>query len=259
MANSTPIFAVASRSKIQSYIDSQILTYPSYVFCKDLNTMVFIDKNLQIQDIKGFNQASINMVDELPTENIQSNTFYVCNGKGYLLINDILVPVFKELSDDSVSDYDLLENLPIVNKYGDISSPIVLIELENGSYSISGQYKVGGDVDTIYVSSKNVIVLVESDEEFKYITKLGRNVCQYKVNLSTLEVSEQSYATQEWVKEQGYTTKTYVDEAIEALYKRITEGTLVSITKVSQLENDMGYLTEDDLNEISDESIANLF
>jgi len=47
MANSKiPMFAVASRGKIQTYVDEKILQYPSYVFCKDQNTLVFIDKDL---------------------------------------------------------------------------------------------------------------------------------------------------------------------------------------------------------------------
>ena len=38
----------------------------------------FEDKNAQMQDIKGFNQSSIITVEKLPTENIESNTFYIC-------------------------------------------------------------------------------------------------------------------------------------------------------------------------------------
>ena len=263
MANTTPIFAVASHGKIQSYIDQSILTYPSYVFCKDTNTMVFVDSNLKIQDIKGFNQSSIVVVEELPSENIQSNTFYICNGTGYLLINDILVPVFKDISGeptDSVNDYDKLNNIPIVNKHGEISSPIILCDLENGSYSISGQYKIGGNLDTIYVPSNNVIFLIDSDNINKYITKLDANViCIYTVNLESMNVVKNEYVTQSWILTQGYATINYVDDAINELNQKIASSILDGIAKVSQLENDVGYLTADDFGGISDESIANLF
>ena len=254
MANSNiPTFAVASRGNIQNYIEQGILTYPSYVFCKDINTLVFIDKNLQIQDIKGNGQISIVECDVLPTENIQSNTFYLCDGKGYLLINGALIPVFKEVDD---SNYDLMDNAPIINKVGTIPSPVVLKDLEVGSYSISGQYKVGEN-STVYLSSKNVIALVESDDTHKCITVLGRNVRVYTVNLKTNEIIEKTYATQAWVEEQGYVTEDYVVEAIHDLYNKIISEVL--ITKVSQLENDLGFLTAEDLNEISDDQIADLF
>lgn len=259
MANSIPTFAVASYGNIQNYINQGILIYPSYVFCKDKNTLVFIDKNLQIQDIKGFNQASMIVVEELPTENIQSNTFYLCNGKGYLLINDILVPVFKDISDD-ITSYDQLEDLPLVNKRGTISSPIVLADLGDGCYSITGQYKIGGDLNTIYVQPSNAIFIIESDESNKYMTKLdGKSILVYTLSSETMTVTSDEYATQNWVEAQGYTTKTYVDEAIDNLYKKITNEALVSITKVSQLVNDMGYLTADDLGEIENSEIFNLF
>lgn len=256
MANA-PTFAVASRDKIQGYIDSGVLTYPSYVLCKNTYDWVYIDKELQMQNIKGHAQTSMFVVDELPTENIQNNTFYLCDGIGYLLINDVLVPVFKELTED-VSDYDLLENIPIVNKHGDISSPVVLSELNNGSYSISGQYKIGGNIDTVYVPSKAVIVLIDSDEEHKYITKLGaKNIYIYEVDLSTMNVVTNKYVTQSWISEQGYATETYVNQAIENLYNKI--ATEMLITKVSQLENDAGYLTAENFKEISYEHIDGLF
>lgn len=257
MANSNTTFAVASYGKIQEYISQGILKYPSYVFCKDINTMVFIDKNLQIQKIKGFNQASIVNVDVLPTENIESNTFYLCNGIGYLSINDVLVPVFN-YNGETVASYDQLENAPIINKYGDMSSPIILADLPNGAYAVSGQYKVGGNLETIFITSTKALFTIDSDNEYKYITKLdAKNIRVYKVALDSMEVVEDKYATESWVLAQGYTTKEYVTQAISDLYNKLVSEVL--ITKVSQLENDMGYLTADDLNEVSDIEIANLF
>ena len=261
MANLTTKFAVADYGNIQSLIEQGLLSYPTYVFCRDKNTMVFIDKNAQIQDVKGFNQSSVIEVEELPTEDIQSNTFYICNGIGYLLINNILVPVFKEISESiGVSSYDDLSEVPLVNKKGTIVLPIVLSDLSTGCYSVSGQYRIGGNLTTTYVPSTNVIILVELDNEYKYITRIdGKKVVVYTVKLETMEVDSDEYVTQSWVQAQGYTTKDYVNQAIEDLYNKIMSETLVSITKVSQLENDIGYLTNSDMNEISDEIIANLF
>lgn len=256
-------FYSASYSKIQSYIDSGVIGATSYVLCKDdvhKNELIFVDKNLEMQPVVGYEQNNILFVDKLPTEGYRTNAFYVCNNVGYLYVNGIPVPMFKELSDDeSTNDYDLLSNLPIVNKHGEVGNPVVLCDLDNGSYSVNGQYQIGGNLTTTYVPSKNVIILIDSDDEYKYITKLdAKNVCAYKVELISMEVVTDKYVTESWVLEQGYTTKTYVDEAIEALYKKIASE-MVTITKMSQLENDMGYLTNDDLREVSDESIAGLF
>lgn len=261
MANLTTKFAVANHDDIQSLITQGLLSYPTYVFCRDTNTMVFIDKNNQMQDIKGFNQSSIIAVEELPTENIKSNTLYICNGVGYLLINDILVPVFKEISENTnVSSYDNLSDVPLVNKKGTIVSPIVLSDLNTGCYSISGQYQVGGNLTTTYVPSSNVIVLIESDDTYKYITKIdGRKVTVYTITLETMEVVSDEHATQSWVKAQGYADYDYVNQAINDLYNRIINETMIVITKVSQLENDVGYLTNENLEEIDSNFIEGLF
>lgn len=258
---STVNFYSASYDKIQSYIDSSIIVANSYVLCKDdvhKNELIFIDKELKMQPIVGYEQNNIVFVNELPTEKYRTDAFYVCNNIGYLYINGIPVPVFKELSDESVKDYDLLDNIPIVNKHGDISSPIVLSDLDNGSYSISGQYKIGGNINTVFVPSKAVMVLIDSDEECKYITKLGaKNIYIYEVNLNSMDVVTNKYATQSWILEQGYVTETYVNQAIENLYNKIATDML--ITKVSQLENDAGYLTADNFKEISYAAIDGLF
>jgi len=258
MANA-PTFAVASRDKIQGYIDAGVLVYPSYVLCKNTYEWVYIDKELQMQNIKGYAQASMFVVDELPTENIQDNTFYLHEGIGYLSINGKLVPVFKDIS-DNVESYNDLADVPIINKVGTIGDEVTLANLDDGSYSISGHYKISESSQTINIISANVMFLIESDEDYKYITKLGaKKTIVYKVDIASGEVIEDTYITQSWIEEQGYTTKTYVDEAIEALYERIASEALASITKVSQLENDAGYLTANNLKEISDESIADLF
>lgn len=261
MASLTTKFAVANYDSIQSLIEQGLLVYPTYVFCRDKNTLVFIDKNQQMQDVKGFNQSSIITVNELPTEDIQNNTFYICNGIGYLLINDTLVPMFKEISEDSGStSYDDLSETPLVNKRGTIVSPVVLSDLGTGCYSVSGQYQIGGSLTTTYVPSSNVIVLIESDDEFKYITRIdGRKIIVYTITLETMEVESNEYATQTWIAEQGYADYDYVNQAIEDLYNKIISETMVTITKVSQLENDMGYLTNDNFEEISENFIADLF
>lgn len=260
MANLMTKFAVANYGDIQSLINQGLLGYPAYVFCRDTNTMVFIDKNQKMQNIGGFNQSTIITVDELPTTDILSNTFYICNGIGYLKINDILVPVFKEISEDvGVSSYDSLSEIPITNKRGTIVSPVVLSDLGVGCYSISGQYQIVSN-GTTYNHPSNVIVLIESDDETKHITRIsGKNVTSYVVTLETMEVSADTYATQSWINAQGYATENYVNQAIEDLYNRIVNETMVVITKLSQLENDVGFITSDDLGEISEQEIADLF
>lgn len=257
----TPMFASASYGNIQGYIDAGVLKYPAYVLCKDeahLNNLVFIDKDLSIRPVKGYEQDVLLFVDELPTENIRTNAFYICDGVGYLFINNIPIPVFKDIL-DSISSYDQLTDIPIVNKTGDYSSPVVIGELDDGSYSVVGQYKIGGNLETTFSTTRKTFIVETDEEENKQITRFdGNQILIYTIN-SSGETSQDAYATQSWVKTQGYTTEDYVNQAIEDLYNRIANEALVSITKLSQLENDCGYLTADDINRIGSDDIANFF
>ena len=258
MATNSPTFAVASRDKIQGYIADGVLKYPSYVLCKDTYEWVYIDKNLEMQNIKGYSQASMFEVKELPTD-FKNNTFYLCDGIGYISINGKLVPVFKDIS-EGVTSYNDLADAPIVNKVGSIGAEIILSELDNGNYSIKGQYKISATSTTVSVSSVSTMFLVESDEDFKYITKLGaKKIIVYKYNVASGEVTTDEHVTKSWIAEQGYTTKAYVNQAIEDLYQRIANEALVTITKLSQLENDCGFITADDINEIENSDISDLF
>ena len=254
----TPTFAAVSDfSKIQSYINDGTLKYPSYILCRNDWTWAFVDKDSSIKHVRGHQQEAIIPVDTLPTEDVRTDAFYFCNGIGYLYINNSFVPVFNDV-DNNISSYDQLANIPVTNKYGEVVSPLVLMDLENGSYSVSGQYKIGGDLETIYVTSSKVLFLIDSDEENKYITKLDpKNICTYTVNISTSTVIKSNYATETWVLAQGYATETFVNQAIKNLYDKIASELL--ITKVSQLENDMGYLTSDNFAGIGSDIIASLF
>lgn len=256
MAN-TPIFAVGTHDKILPLVEAGTLTYPSYIFCRDTDTIAFLDSELNIHDAVGWNQNQIITVDTLPAaDTARTDAFYIYDGKGYLYINGLPVPVFRDISKGS--SYDELTDIPIVNKYGTSAEPLVVADLNPGTYTISGTYKIGGNLTTKYVTSRKIIFIVDSDNTNKLITKFSNNkILMYSMNLNTEEVTVTEYATQTWIQEQGFATETYVQQAIDEIYEKLA-GKII-VTKISQLENDMGYLTADDLTTISDNEIRCLF
>lgn len=257
MATQPTFAAVSTFDKIQSYVTDGTLSYPSYILCRDDWTWAFVDKDSTVKHIKGYQQESIISVDTLPTEDIRTDAFYFCNGIGYLYINNSFVPVFSDV-DNPISSYDQLSNIPIINQYGTVASPIVVSDLDNGLHAISGQYKIGGNLETVFVTTSKIMFLIDSDETHKYITKINpQKICLYTMDISTSEVKSDNYVTNSWILAQGYTTETFVNKVIQDLYDRIISE--LKITKVSQLENDIGYLTTDDFEEIGDSEIANLF
>ena len=146
-----------------------------------------------------------------------------------------------------------------INKHGEITAPVMLSDLDNGIYLISGQYQIGGDLETIYDSSQKVMFLIESDENNKYITKLGANgIDTYVINLISNEAKFDKYATQSWVLSQRYTSEDYVTKAIKNLYEQL-KSEIVVPTKMSDLENDVGYLKSGDLSNVNSSDITGLF
>nr|DAE28816.1 MAG TPA: hypothetical protein [virus sp. ctmTa7]DAU18416.1 MAG TPA: hypothetical protein [Bacteriophage sp.] len=146
-----------------------------------------------------------------------------------------------------------------INKHGEITAPVMLSDLDNGIYLISGQYQIGGDLETIFDSSQKVMFLIESDENNKYITKLGANgIDTYVINLISNEVKFDKYATQSWVLSQRYTSEDYVTKAIKNLYEQL-KNEIVVPTKMSDLENDVGYLKSGDLSNVNSSDITGLF
>lgn len=147
----------------------------------------------------------------------------------------------------------------IITKTGDVTSPITLSDLDEGIYSISGHYKIGGKLETIFVTPQKITFLISSDGISKNIVKLdAKNFELYTVDTTTNEVTTDMYATQSWILSQGYTTKDYVSQAIDQLYERIIKELKVP-TKLSELENDAGYVKGTDLTKINGNEITTLF
>lgn len=177
----------------------------------------------------------------------------------------------------------------VLGKFAEIATPEVptkVSELENDANYVTAQYVADAIADQVPVSD-----LAKKEEVEEVKTKLEAEVLPTikETILPTVQELAEKAATQEWVQEQGYLTehqdlseyakKAALDElataesveelantlentnnqldrvtrATEALQEAV--GTLEIPTKVSELENDAGYLTEhQDLSEYAKKS-----
>lgn len=126
-------------------------------------------------------------------------------------------------------DYDDLKNAPITNLEGSLSSPILLSELSSGVYRITGNYYVCDTNDTCYIDPGGVNLFFVSDEA-KSILKITSNSMVF-FNISDNSYSENSIPS---------------FEAITALLNDVRK---TIPTKVSDLENDSGFITADEVSE----------
>ena len=113
-------------------------------------------------------------------------------------------------------DYDTLGNKPIENLTGTFNNPIILTDLPTGIYNICGKYKVTSDSDKEYLSGERRLVLINNmgtTSTIKVVTADGI------INLivSNGEIISDKVVTEKYLKENGYTTESYVDERIKEL------------------------------------------
>ena len=148
------------------------------------------------------------------------------------------------LTDTSSIDYNTLGNKPIINLVGTLDEPIILSNLDNGTYSILGQYMVYPKDITTFLNASPIIVLIEIQDGKKNIKKISSTeIIDYEINEDS--ISYKKYLTDLFLKENGYATISYVDNKI---------ATLDFITK-SEISEYVDSLVNEKLENILDSKI----
>ena len=96
-----PKFAAGEYYKIQSAVDTGVLTYPSYVYIRDENKLAFIDQDASINRIIGDNEEQVIKVDTLPDiSEAKENVLYIFDGIVYIFNGTEFVPIYKDVSEE---------------------------------------------------------------------------------------------------------------------------------------------------------------
>ena len=128
-----------------------------------------------------------------------------------------------------IQNYNELNDIPITNLNGSLSNPIFLSELSSGIYRISGNYYICNENDTCHVDASGQTIFFVT-EETNTILKINSN------GISFYAISDGSY------KESKIPTMDEINEIIANLKKLIP-------SKTSELVNDSGFITSEDLQE----------
>lgn len=139
--------------------------------------------------------------------------------KGYIVNQNNNKYVVKPLCDLSNIDYNTLGNKPILNINGESNNPIVISDLDNGIYSITGHFKIASNDITIHLNPNPTIFIIEKDgiNDCTYINKIAtKEIANYVVYKHSSTLIDK-YITEQFLKDNGYVTSTYVDEKIVAL------------------------------------------
>lgn len=150
-----------------------------------------------------------------------------------------------------------LEVIGIPELTGTIQNKIILSTLDDGLYQVRGQHKITADHPTTYDSSSFILVVVQTINEGKKVTRIASDeVVRYEIG-DDLSVTEDAYVTESYLKDNEYVTDEYVDDKIEILKHELEDEIEELVEPVVQ------PMVEDIINrEIQpedDENIRNLF
>lgn len=197
------------------------------IFTKDTHEQYLIKDDLSLLNIKSriYRFDSVESAKELLNKNsdtyegqivaIADNDLGVYHG--YIVNRVDEEYTITPLSDSGTSiDYNALAHRPIVNKTGTLANPLIIGSLENGLYSVSGEYKLFDEYPTIFSSSINHLFLVEKSETELHVKDISaKEVIIY--SLINGEVTKSELLTQKYLEDNHYITENDFDAKITAL------------------------------------------
>lgn len=217
-------FFYINRNEIEKLIEKGKIDENDIVYTKDSHENIFIGSDLSINPVHSKVYCYEDVDSAIENLNNASDTYEgqivsIKTGdkyKGYI-VNKIgenyTVTLLSALEN---IDYNTLGNRPITNLIGSLSEPVIVGELDSGTYSISGQYKIFSSIETIFSSSVNHIFLVEKTESEIYVRDISaRKITSY----SSIEgeMKQEEILTSEYLKENGYVTSSEVDVKLQTL------------------------------------------
>lgn len=170
---------------------------------------------------------------------------------------------------DGEIDYNTIGNKPVVNLVGTLDSPIVLSTMENGVYSVKGQYKIAPNDATVFLNSTANICMVEHTDDGKtHVKRVATNeIKDYEVVEDA--VASYGYVTEKELAEHGYATQEYVQAYFDERFAGInfvTEEQVeaivhdkVSVALADTINTIVDTKIDEKLQETSADDIAALF
>lgn len=234
-------------------------------FTKDSHEQFIINKNLEPISIKSRLRIYSSVEAAIEDINISKQTYAgeilsIRDGEKFISyvvnqFNDGQYYISPICSDGQV-DYNQLQNAPIKNVDGTVTSPIVLANLEDGFYKVTGHFitPVGNEVTSLVGN----FILIETFIDGKRIKRIGdNNIFDYTIDIDG-NITSDKYATEQFIKEQGYVTEDYVDAQMEALkllleeyIKQYVETTCTLLIRhIIEDELDARYADESDIQEL---------
>lgn len=117
----------------------------------------------------------------------------------------------------SFVDYDTLGNRPIINMVGASDNPLVISALENGTYSVTGHFKIAKNDVTVHLNPNATLFIVSHIDNGILVKMVAtKEIVDYQVT-GDISAFRNQYITEDFLRDNGYATTTYFDEKLAAL------------------------------------------
>lgn len=282
-------YHASSLEVAQQSLDRGYLRYPAVCFIEESQSFAWVTQTNTLVPICGYNQITEVVYSNnvlyfkngarnlwaveigLDTATIDALKQEIINSislESYAKMDDVITLVNGKIGDfgdaENVIDYVNgrkyadLEDKPILHLYGSLSNAIVMSELSDGVYCITGQYVIGGDYEAIHSGTTDVLFTVEHSGTDVFVTKVsGGQIVRFIIDKDYHCVTDK-YVTEQWMSTQDFLTKDEV-EAYVAGYLQAEIPDIVSETIDKQFDQKIDTALNERLYDIEQEDISNLF
>lgn len=266
----------ANYDDIQTAVDKGILNSNDIIFCKDTREMIIVRDNGTFMNVDSRHYRFENRDLAIEYLNKSNDTYdgqivsirntYTGNYDGYIvnLVGDTYTVKSLSVAEDVEFDYNKALNKPIDIVTGTVFSPIVVSTLSDGFYKVVGAYKLSNDVVTVYSSSTGHFVIVETINGVKHIKQItAEKIIDHTVTDDGATSVEMP--TKEWIIEQNYATKQYVDDKLAVMNFFTKEDAQAYIEQCidasisTMVENTVDRIIDERFVAGTEDEISNLF
>ena len=273
MAENRVKYAYLDYSDISTRIKNGEIDQYDVVFTKDTHEQYLIKDDLSLLNIKSRIYCFDSIISAKEKLNSNTDTYegqivaIADNDSGvyhgYIVNKSNDEYIITSLTDNGNKiDYDSLVHRPIINKTGSLANPLTIGELDNGLYSVSGEYRIFLEYPTIFSSSINHLFVVEKENDKIYVKDVQAKKTVIYV-LSNGQVSLEDVITSNYLTENQYITETDFDAKIKAL-DFVTRNEISDYVKqitTEYLEQNLDSKIDEKINSLiaDDSEIDNLF
>lgn len=273
MAENRVKYAYLDYSDISTRIKNGEIDQYDVVFTKDTHEQYLIKDDLSLLNIKSRIYCFDSIISAKEKLNSNTDTYegqivaIADNDSGvyhgYIVNKSNDEYIITSLTDNGNKiDYDSLVHRPIINKTGSLANPLTIEELDNGLYSVSGEYRIFLEYPTIFSSSINHLFVVEKENDKIYVKDVQAKKTVIYV-LSNGQVSIEDVITSNYLTENQYITETDFDAKIKAL-DFVTRNEISDYVKqitTEYLEQNLDSKIDEKINSLiaDDSEIDNLF